>query len=85
MKIAIVLATINAPHIKQLDAQTLVFCLNDPATAKTVPGHMAAFFGEVEPSLQKEFAHQFGISDAKLVVSAKGFSCYSGEHYPLAA
>ncbi|WP_375784946.1 hypothetical protein ACE10Z_35950 [Bradyrhizobium sp. Pha-3] len=50
---AIVLATINAPHSKQLDAQALVFCLKDPAAAKTVPGHMAAFFGEVSRPCRK--------------------------------
>ncbi|WOH80636.1 hypothetical protein RX327_33575 [Bradyrhizobium sp. BEA-2-5] len=81
----IVLATVNAPHSKQLDEEALVFCLKNPAAAKEVPGHMAAFFGEVEPSLQKDFAHQFGISDMELVASAKAFSSYSGEHYPLAA
>jgi len=32
---------------------------------------MAAFFGDVELVLQKEFARQLGISYAKLVASAK--------------
>jgi len=76
----LVLCAINAPHNKQLDAQALISCLKNPAAAKSMPGHMSAFFGEVEPSLQKEFAHQFGISDAELVASAKAFSSYSGEH-----
>jgi len=81
----LVLAAVNAPHSKQLDAQALVFCLKNPAAAETMPGHMSAFFGEVDTYLQKEFAHQFGISDAELVASAKAFSSYSGEHYPIAA
>jgi hypothetical protein len=81
----LVLSTVNAPHSKQLDAQALVCCLKNPTAAKEIPGHMAAFFGEVEPSLQKDFAHKFGISDAELSVSATAFSNYSGEQYPLAA
>jgi len=46
---------------------------------------MSAFFGEVEPHLQVEFAHQFNITEAELVAAAKAFAAYSGECYPLAA
>jgi hypothetical protein len=46
---------------------------------------MSSFFGEVDPKLQLEFAHLFGISDAELVASAKAFAGYTGESYPLAA
>jgi hypothetical protein len=46
---------------------------------------MSAFFGEVEPHLQVEFAHQFNVTHAELVAAAKAFAAYSGECYPLAA
>jgi hypothetical protein len=82
---ALVLATVNAPHSKQLSAQELAHCLLDPTAAKAVPGHMSAFFGEVEPHLQIDFAHQFNVTDQELVAAAKTFAAYSGQSYPLAA
>jgi hypothetical protein len=82
---ALVLATVNAPHSKQLSAQDLVDCLLDPTKAKAVPGHMSAFFGEVELHLQVGFAHQFNVTDQELVAAAKAFAAYSGQSYPLAA
>jgi len=85
MTAALVLATVNAPHSEQLDAQTLASCLLDQAAAKAVPGHMSSFFGEVKPALQIDFAHLFNITDAELVAAAKAFAMYSGEAYPLAA
>jgi len=85
MSPALVLAIVNAPHSKQLDAHELVHCLLDEAAAKAAPGHMAAFFGEVKPHLQVQFAHQFNVTEAQLVAAAKAFAAYSGESYPLAA
>jgi hypothetical protein len=82
---ALVLATVNAPYSKQLDAQELANCLLDHAKAKSVPGHMSSFFGEVKSALQIDFASQFNISKAQLVAAAKAFALYSGESYPLAA
>jgi hypothetical protein len=82
---ASVLTTVNAPYSKPLDAQTLVYCLTHPMAAKTWPGQMSAFFGEVAPDLQKAFASAFDISEAELAVAAKTFAEYSGETYPLAA
>jgi len=82
---ALVLATVNAPYSKQLDAQELVHCLLDETAAKAVPGHMSVFFGELKPHLQVEFAHQFNVTEAQLVAAAKAFAAYSGESYPLAA
>ena len=82
---ALVLATVNAPYSEQLDAQTLAHCLSDHAAAKLKPGHMASFFGEVEPALQVAFAESFNIPHAALVAAAKAFAEYSGESYPLAA
>jgi hypothetical protein len=83
---ATVLATVNAPHSQKLDAQGLVHCLLDPTAAKAKPGHMSAFFGEVKPALQLEFAHLYGMTDAQVKAAAKAFAAYSHESsYPLAA
>lgn len=82
---ASVLTTVNAPYNKMLDGQTLAYCLTHPMAAKTWPGQMSAFFGEVAPDLQKAFASAFGISEAELAIAAKTFAEYSGETYPLAA
>jgi hypothetical protein len=81
----LVLATVNAPYSKQLDAKGLAYCLLNQTAAMAVPGHMASFFGEVKPSLQEAFADHFEISHEQLVASAKIFADYSGESYPLAA
>jgi hypothetical protein len=80
----LVLATVNAPHRRQLSAQELADCLLDLAAAKAVPGHMSSFFGEVNPALQSDFARRFGIAQDTLAASAKAFAAYSGESYPLA-
>ena len=82
---ALVLTTINAPYSKKLDAQELAHCLVDETAAMAVPGHMSSFFGEVDPALQIGFARLLNIPEAKLIATAKAFSVYSGESYPLAA
>ena len=84
MSPVLVLTTVNAPHSEQLDAQQLAYYLKNQAAAKTVPGHMSAFFGEVKPALQVGFASLFGITEPELVAAAKAFALYSGESYPLA-
>jgi hypothetical protein len=81
----LVLATVNASFSKKLDAQGLANCLLDPTAAKAVPGHMSAFFGEVQPALQLGFAEMFNITAPQLSAAAKAFAKYSGESYPLAA
>ena len=80
----LVLTTVNAPYSTHLNAQELVGFLLDHAAAKTVPGHMSSFFGDVHPALQLEFASLFGISEPQLVAAAKSFASYSGQPYPLA-
>jgi hypothetical protein len=82
---AVVLATVNAPHSKQLKAQDLAYYLLHPAAAEAVSGHMSSFFGEVSPDLQVEFAHQFNVTNEQLATAAKSFAAYSGATYPLAA
>ena len=82
---ALVLETINAPYSYPLDEMTLALCLRDPGLAKTKPGHLSSFFGEVSPSLQLEFAKSHGIGPAKLAYAASAFAKFSGETYPLEA
>jgi hypothetical protein len=82
--IALVLATINAPHREHLDAQAVAHCLADHAAAKASPGHMSSFFGDVEPDLQLRFASLFNISEAEVIAAAMAFAQYSGASYPLA-
>jgi hypothetical protein len=85
MSSALVLTTVNAPYSKKLTAPELAHCLLDPAAAKTVPGHMSSFFGEIKPALQIGFADMFHITEPQLAAAAKAFAIYSGESYPLAA
>jgi hypothetical protein len=82
---ALVLATVNAPHSKKLDAQTIAFCLTNHEAAKSNPGHMSSFFGDVKPELQIEFGGLFGIPPEQLASAAKAFAAYSGQSYPPAA
>jgi hypothetical protein len=84
MSPALVLTTVNAPYSQQLDAQTLADFLVDPLAARSVPGHMSSFFGEVKPEFQLEFACMFHITKAQLATAAKAFALYSGESYPMA-
>jgi hypothetical protein len=80
----LVLSTVNAPYRRRLSARELADCLLDESAARTVPGHMSSFFGEVAPALQADFAGEFGITKDRLAASAKAFAAYSGEYYPLA-
>jgi hypothetical protein len=84
MSPVLVLTTVNAPHKQQLDAQELAYCLKNEAAAKAVPGHMSAFFGDVDPALQTSFAKLFDITEPELAAAAKAFAEYSGASYPLA-
>ena len=85
MSVASVLTTVNAPHDEQLDGETLAHCLRVMSAAKSKPGHMSCFFGEIPPDAQKEFAAFFGISEAALIRAARAFAKYSGQSYPLIA
>jgi hypothetical protein len=85
MSPALVMATVNAPYSKKLNAQELVYCLLHPAAAKVLPGHMGSFFGDVKPDLQKWFAQAHNVSEDQLVSAAKAFAEFSGASFPLAA
>jgi hypothetical protein len=84
MSPVLVMATVNAPYSKKLSAQDLAYYLKNPQAAKSVPGHMSSFFGDVMPDFQYEFAAMFDIPGAQLEEAAKAFSKYSGATYPLA-
>ena len=81
---ALVLTTVNVPYSEQLSAEELARCLMDHEKAKSMPGHISSFFGEVSRDLQLEFAKCFNITESQLVAAAKAFSSYSGQRYPLA-
>ena len=80
-----VLTTVNASYSEQLDEAALAHCLIDIEAAKSKPGHMSSFFGEVAPEAQEKFAAHCGISAETLIDAAKAFASYSGESYPLIA
>lgn len=83
MNETLVLTTVNAPYSEKLDGEALAHCIKHPSAAKSKPGHMSSFFGDVSLEAQKEFAAAFGISTPALVDAAKEFASYSGETYPL--
>lgn len=83
MNETVVLVTVNAPYSEKLDGEALAYCVKHASAAKSKPGHMSSFFGDVSPEAQKEFAAEFGISTLALVDAAKEFASYSGETYPL--
>lgn len=83
-KPSVVLATVNAPYSTSLDDKMLALCLQNPDLAKSKPGHLSSFFGEVSPSLQLEFARSHDIGPAELAAAALAFAEFSGESYPLA-
>lgn len=85
MSMTLILTTVNAPYGEQLDGEALAHCLRVTSAAKSKPGHMSSFFGEVAPDAQKEFAARYGISEAALIKAARAFAKYSGESYPLIA
>ena len=81
----LVLTTVNAPYSNKLDAQELVHCLLDPASAQAACGPMSSFFGDVIPELQIAFAEMHGVSKAQLVAAAKAFAEFSGQSCTLLA
>ena len=83
--VSLVLTTVNASYSKQLDEAGLVLCLTDAAAARSMPGHMSSFFGEVAPDMQIEFAASHGIPSEALACAARTFASYSGERYPISA
>ena len=83
--VAIALSKINAPFRAQLTAGDVTACILSIEQAKTWPGHMASFFGELTPEIQFGFATAMGIEREALLSAARAFSKWSGERFEIAA
>jgi PHD/YefM family antitoxin component YafN of YafNO toxin-antitoxin module len=77
----LVLATVNAPYKRSIDAATLRDCL---AKADLDPWlvHVATFFTDVTPQLVLKFADQHGISRSKLAKAYLAMKQRTGERKP---
>lgn len=78
---SLVLATVNAPYSKKLDAAALAECLRAPASMRTALGPMSSFFYDVDIDLQRQFALSHGISLDTLSAAAALFGTWSGMHW----
>jgi hypothetical protein len=75
---SLVLATVNAPYSKKLDAVTLAACLREPANMRMALGPMSSFFYDVDIDLQRKFAQSHNISQEMLNSAAALFGKWSG-------
>jgi hypothetical protein len=75
---ALVLATVNAPYSVKLDVSSLIACLREPVTMRTVLGPMSSFFYDVDLDLQRRFALSHDISMETLKAAAEVFGTWSG-------
>lgn len=77
----LVLATVNAPYKRSIDAATLRDCLArrdlDPWLV-----HVATFFTDVAPELVFEFADRHGISRSRLAKAYRAVKRKTGERNP---
>ena len=77
----LVLATVNAPYKRSIDAKTLGNCLArldlDPWLV-----HVATFFTDVAPDLVFKFANQHGISRSTLAKAYLAMKKKTGERNP---
>jgi hypothetical protein len=78
---SLVLATVNAPYSKKLDAATLAACLRTPANMRTALGPMSSFFYDVDIDLQRKFALSHNITLDALSAAAALFGTWSGMHW----
>lgn len=78
---SLVLATVNAPYSRKLDAAALAEYLRVPAGMRTALGPMSSFFYDVDIDLQKKFALSHGISLDMLSAAAALFGTWSGMHW----
>lgn len=78
---SLVLATVNAPYSKKLDAAALTACLRLPSSMRTVLGPMSSFFYDVDLDLQQKFALSHDISLEMLSAAAAQFGTWSGMHW----
>jgi hypothetical protein len=78
---SLVLATVNAPYSKKLDAAAVVFYLKNPSLMKGAAGPMSSFFYDVQLDLQRQFASSHGVSSSELSTSAAFFDAWSGNRW----
>jgi hypothetical protein len=78
---SLVLATVNAPYGKKLDAAALAGYLRAPVSMRMAVGPMSSFFYDVDIDLQKRFALSHGISLNALGAAAALFGTWSGMHW----
>jgi hypothetical protein len=77
----LVLATVNAPYKRSIDAATLRDCLTKLDFDRWLV-HVATFFTDVAPKLVFEFANRHGISRSKLAEAYRAMTTKTGERNP---
>jgi hypothetical protein len=77
----LVLATVNAPYKRSIDAATLRNCLANLDLDQWLV-HVATFFTDVAPELVFKFADQHGISGSKLAKAYLAMEKRTGERNP---
>jgi hypothetical protein len=77
----LVLATVNAPYKRTIDAETLAQCLAQ-AEAGDWPVHVATFFTDVRAKLLFAFATAHGLSKSKLAEAYFASKKRTGEQNP---
>lgn len=77
----LVLATVNAPYKRAIDAPTLQKSLTELDLDRWLV-HIAAFFTDVAPELVFKFADQRGISRSKLAKAYRAVKRRTGERNP---
>jgi len=77
----LVLATVNAPYRRSIDAATLRACLAKRDLDQWLV-HVATFFTDVAPELVFEFADRHGISRSQLAKTYLAMKSRTGERNP---
>lgn len=75
---SLVLAKVNAPYSKPLDAAAVIACIINPPLSKSAAGPMSSFFYDVERELQEQFVQAHGLTIGTLDNSANWFDNWSG-------
>ena len=75
---ALVLAKVNAPHSKVLDADAIAFLLTHPMEMRTAIGPMSTFFYELDGDLQRLFAALHDVPVSSLEAASELFDQWSG-------
>jgi len=75
---ALVLAKVNAPHSKVLDANAIAFLLTNPMEMRHAIGPMSTFFYELDSELQRRFADLHNVPMSSLEAASELFDQWSG-------